>query len=131
MGEPLRVPGMGERPVSSVHRRADRSTDSYASLPYHLTVVRDGEEKARPWLASVEELAGCTSRGRTPEEALSGARAAMTRWIETALEDGREDPGPPGKRDSSRLVSLALAVNFVVVGLAGIVAIIVLVAAVR
>src|SRR5215207_4950679 len=94
MGEPLRVPGMGERPVSSVHRRADRSTDSYASLPYHLTVVRDGEEKARPWLASVEELAGCTSRGRTPEEALSGARAAMTRWIETALEDGREVPEP-------------------------------------
>jgi hypothetical protein len=41
------------------------------------------------------------------------------------------DPGPPGKRDSSRLVSLALAVNFVVVGLAGIVAIIVLVVAVR
>jgi len=211
MSEPLRVPGVGERPVSSVHRRADRTTDSYASLPYHLTVVRDGEEKGRPWLASVEELAGCTSRGRTPEEALSGVRAAMTSWIETALEEGREvpepksatshsgrlllrmprtlhaeltraseregvslnqfitdvlagavvwrsradaskaganstapiqtpgaeglttefDPAPSGRRDSGRLVSLALAINFVVVGLAGIIAIAVLVAAWR
>src|ERR687897_1652378 len=211
MGESLPLRGAAEPPMSTVRRRADHSVEDYAGLPYHLTVVRDGEDKAKPWAASVEELSGCTTRGRTPEEALNGVRAAMTGWIELALEEGREvpeprsatshsgrlllrmprtlhaeltrvseqegvslnqfitdvlaaavvwrsradagkaagnstapiqtpgaeglttelDPGPPAKRDSSRLVSLALAVNFVVVGLAGIVAIIVLVVAVR
>jgi antitoxin HicB len=193
--------------VSSVQRRAERSIDYYASLPYHLTVVRDGEDKAKPWTASVEELAGCTSRGRTPEEALNGVRTAMTRWIEDALEEEREIPEPksptshsgrlllrmprtlhaeltrasdregvslnqfitdvlaaavvwrsashppgtnstgpiqtpgaesltaelnaagPGRRDASRFVPLALAANFVVVGVAGIVAVVVLIAA--
>jgi antitoxin HicB len=194
--------------MSSIHRRAERSVD-YTSLPYHLTVVRDGEDKAKPWAASVEELAGCTSRGRTPEEALDALRTAMTSWIEVALEEGREIPEPrsatshsgrlllrmprtlhaeltraseregvslnqfitdvlaaavvwrsrpassppgtgstgpiqtpgaesltaelnpagPNRRESSRLVPVALAVNFVVVGVAGIVAIAVLVAA--
>jgi antitoxin HicB len=209
MGEPLRLPKAGDAPVSSVQRRADRSVDYYAGLPYHLTLVRDGEDKAKPWSASVEELAGCSSRGRTPEEALNGARAAMTGWIELALEEGRDIPepksatshsgrlllrmprtlhadltraseregvslnqfitdvlagavvwrsrpassgprasstgpiqtpgaesltaelnaAPPPRRDSSRLVPLALAANFVVVGVAGIVAILVLIAA--
>jgi antitoxin HicB len=209
MGEPLRLPEAAEREVSSVRRRADHSVDDYAGLPYHLTVVRDGEDKAKPWTASVEELAGCTGRGRTPEEALNAARAAMTAWIELALEEGREVPeprsatshsgrlllrmprtlhaeltraseregvslnqfitdvlaaavvwrsrpaadgraagssgpiqtpgaesltaelnaAPPPRRDSSRLVPVALAANFVVVGVAGIVAVVVLIAA--
>jgi antitoxin HicB len=208
MGEPLRLPDAAEPPMSSV-RRAEHSVDYYAGLPYHLTVVRDGADKAKPWSASVEELAGCTSRGRTPEEALNAVHAAMTRWIELALEEGREIPEPksptshsgrlllrmprtlhaeltrasdqegvslnqfitdvlagaviwrsrpasggpnagstgpiqtPGaesltaelnaapasRRDASRLVPLALAANFVVVGVAGIVAVVVLIAA--
>jgi predicted RNase H-like HicB family nuclease len=195
--------------MSTVRRRADHSVEDYAGLPYHLTVVRDGEDKAKPWTASVEELSGCTSRGRTPEEALNGVRAAMTGWIALALEEGREVPEPrsatsysgrlllrmprtlhaeltraseqegvslnqfitdvlaaavvwrsrlgsnnraagstgpiqtpgaesltaepsatpPSRRDLSRLVPLALAANFVVVGVAGIVAVIVLIAA--
>jgi predicted RNase H-like HicB family nuclease len=195
--------------MSSVRRRADHSVEDYAALPYHLTVVRDDEDKAKPWAASVEELAGCMSRGRTPEEALNGVRASMNAWIELALEEGREVPepksatshsgrlllrmprtlhaeltraseregvslnqfitdvlagavvwrsrpssnsrtagstgpiqtpgaesltaelsaAPPPRRDSSRLVPLALAANFVVVGVAGIVAVVVLIAA--
>jgi antitoxin HicB len=80
--------------VSSVRRPARSAVDGYLSLPYHLLLVRDGEEKAKPWAATVEELAGCTSRGKTPEEALSGVRAAMTGWIETALQESREVPEP-------------------------------------
>lgn len=80
--------------MSSVHRRAERSLEDYARLPYHLIVVRDGEEKSRPWTASVEEFAGCTSRGRTPEEALNGLHSAMTSWIEVALDEGRDVPEP-------------------------------------
>jgi antitoxin HicB len=208
MSEPLRLPAASDPPMSSVHPRAERSVD-YTSLPYHLTVVRDGEDKAKPWAASVEELAGCTSRGRTPEEALESVHTAMRGWIEVALEEGREIPEPrsatshsgrlllrmprtlhaeltraseregvslnqfitdvlaaavvwrsrpssspaggdsggpiqtPGaeslttelhpagvnRRESSRLVPVALAVNFIVVGVAGIVAIAVLLAA--
>jgi antitoxin HicB len=209
MGEPLRLPEAAAAPMSSVHRPAEQSVDYYAGLPYHVTVVRDAEDKAKPWTASVEELPGCTSRGRTPEEALNGARTAMTSWLELALEEGREipepksatshsgrlllrmprtlhaeltraseregvslnqfitdvlaaavvwrsrptsgapgarstgpiqtpgaesltaelDAAPPPRRDSSRLVPLALAANFVVVGVAGIVAVVVLIAA--
>jgi antitoxin HicB len=80
--------------VSSVRRPARGPVDGYLSLPYHLVVVRDGEEKGKPWAASVEELAGCTSRGKTSEEALNGIQAAMTAWIEVALQEGREIPEP-------------------------------------
>ena len=195
--------------MSSAHHRADQSAEHYAGLPYHLTVVREGEDKAKPWTATVEELPGCTSRGRTPEDALNGARTAMAGWIELALEEGREipepksatshsgrlllrmprtlhadltraseregvslnqfitdvlaaavvwrsrppssapggrstgpiqtpgaeslttdvDAAPPPRRDASRLVPVALAANFVIVGVAGVVAVIVLIAA--
>lgn len=183
------------------------AVERYAGLPYRLSVVRDGEDKGTPWTASVEELPGCTSRGKTSDEALSGVQEAMAEWIAVALKEGREIPEPrstashsgrlllrmprtlhgeltraaeresvslnqfitdtlasavawrvrspsapsgnssgpiqtpgaesltteptarPPKRDTSRLVTIALAANFVVVAIAGIVAIAVLVAA--
>lgn len=80
--------------MSSVRKPARSAVDQYLTLPYHLLLVRDGEEKGKPWCASVEELAGCTSRGKTSDDALNGVRAAMTAWIETALQEGREVPEP-------------------------------------
>jgi antitoxin HicB len=80
--------------MSSVEKPARASVEDYAGLPYHLTLVRDGEERGKPWTASVEELPGCTTRGRTSDEALNGVRSAMTAWIEVALEEGREIPEP-------------------------------------
>jgi antitoxin HicB len=85
---------VGQRLVSSVHKPAEGSVEQYLALPYHLMLVRDGEDKGRPWTASVEELAGCTSRGKTSDEALDGIEAAMATWIRTALEEGREVPEP-------------------------------------
>jgi antitoxin HicB len=79
--------------MSSVSKSAD-AVEQYTGLPYHLLVVRDGEDKGKPWVASVEELTGCTSRGKTPDEALSGVQAAMTSWIAAALQEGREVPEP-------------------------------------
>jgi predicted RNase H-like HicB family nuclease len=179
------------------------------ALPYRLLVVRDADDKGKPWTASVEELPGCTTRGRTAEEALSGIEAVMANWISVALAEGRDIPEPrpvdsysgrlllrmprtlhaeltraseregvslnqfitdalaaavlwrsgvevvrteeaaptisqaPGaegltaqpsgrrrsRRDGARLTNAALAANFVIVGLAGIIAIIVLIAA--
>lgn len=93
-GESLSPLAIGERLLSTVRKPAEGSPEQYASLPYHLMLVRDGEDKGKPWTASVEELPGCTSRGKTSEEALSGIEAAMTSWIASALEEGREIPEP-------------------------------------
>jgi antitoxin HicB len=196
-----------ERPMSQAQERTESSVERYIGLPYHLSVVHDAEDKGKPWTASVEEFPGCTSRGKTSDEALSGLKTAMAEWITVALKEGRDIPEPrsatshsgrlllrmprtlhaeltraaeresvslnqfitdtlasaiawrgrsdapggnstgpiqtPGaesltaspsaarssRRDSSRLFTLALAANFVVVAVAGIVAIIVLIAA--
>jgi antitoxin HicB len=92
-GEALPQIVAGDRRMSSVSKSAD-AVEQYIGLPYHLLVVRDGEDKGKPWTASVEELAGCTSRGKTPDEALNGVQAAMTSWIAAALQEGREVPEP-------------------------------------
>ena len=92
-GEALPQVVAGNRPMSSVSKSAD-AVEQYTGLPYHLLVVRDGEDKGKPWVASVEELAGCTSRGKTPDEALNGVQTAMSAWIATALQEGREVPEP-------------------------------------
>jgi antitoxin HicB len=200
-----RWPLPGELRMSQAPEWDESAVERYISLPYHLSVVRDGEEKGMPWTASVEEFPGCTSRGKTPDEALSGVQEAMAGWITAALKEGREVPEPrstsshsgrlllrmprtlhaeltraaeresvslnqfitdtlassvawrgrspsasgggpiqtpgaeslttepsasrPTRRDTSRLVTIALAANFVVVAVAGIVAIAVLLAA--
>jgi antitoxin HicB len=208
-GEALTQPSLGDRRLTGVRKRAGVTADDYTGLPYHLLVVRDGEDKGKPWTASVEELPGCTSQGKTSEEALGGIQSAMAKWIAVALEEGREIPEPrsatshsgrlllrmprtlhadltraseregvslnqfitdvlaaavvwragpqasrpgtttpinqapgaegltaePGarrrtKRSQTRVTTMALAANFVIVGVAGIVAIIVLIAAI-
>jgi antitoxin HicB len=93
---PLEV---GERVLSSVEKSAESSVERgtverYTSLPYHMLLVRDGDDKARPWTASIEELPGCTSRGKTAEEALSEIEAAKASWIATALSEDRDIPEP-------------------------------------
>jgi len=208
-GEALTQPSLGDRRLTGVRKRAGVTADDYTGLPYHLLVVRDGEDKGKPWTASVEELPGCTSQGKTSEEALGGIQSAMAKWIAVAVEEGREIPEPrsatshsgrlllrmprtlhadltraseregvslnqfitdvlaaavvwragpqasrpgtttpinqapgaegltaePGarrrtKRSQTRVTTMALAANFVIVGVAGIVAIIVLIAAI-
>lgn len=86
--------GLGDRFLSSVGKPAENAVERYLDLPYHLMVVRDGEDKGRPWVASAEELPGCTSRGKTSEEAMGGLQAAMESWISTALAEGRDVPEP-------------------------------------
>lgn len=80
--------------MSSVQEHHGGSVDDYLALPYHLMLVRDGDEKGKPWTASVEELPGCTSRGKTSDAALDGIQDAMAKWISLALEEGREIPEP-------------------------------------
>lgn len=80
--------------MSQAPERDESAVERFISLPYHLSVVRDGEEKGMPWTASVEEFPGCTSRGKAPDEALSGVQEAMASWITAALKEGREVPEP-------------------------------------
>jgi len=69
--------------------------EDYLDLPYHITLVHDrsvdGDEG---WVAEVQELGGCLSQGRTPDEAIARVKDAMLGWISVALEDGHEVPPP-------------------------------------
>jgi antitoxin HicB len=87
--------------MSQAREQVDSAVERYTGLPYRLSVVRDGEDKGTPWTASVEELPGCTSRGKTSDEALSGVREAMAEWIAVALKEGREIPEPKSKSSHS------------------------------
>jgi antitoxin HicB len=70
------------------------AVDRYVDLPYHITLVQDEDGAERGWVASPEELPGCSSRGETAEEALKGLREEMARWISSALREGRDIPEP-------------------------------------
>jgi len=74
--------------------RYSSAADRYLDLPYHLTLLQDGEDGAGKWVAAVEELPDCTSRGGTPEEAIAGLKDAMASWISDALKEGRDIPEP-------------------------------------
>jgi antitoxin HicB len=87
-------PSAGDLAMSSVRSADVSSVEEYAKLPYHVLLVRDAEEKGKPWSATVEELPGCTSHGKTSEEALRGIQEAMESWISAALAENRDVPVP-------------------------------------
>ena len=74
--------------------RTSSAVDRYVELPYHITLVQDGEEDGGKWVAAAEELPDCTSRGETAEEAIAGLKDAMAEWISAALREGRDIPEP-------------------------------------
>ena len=70
------------------------AVDRYVELPYHITLVQDGEKDGGKWIAAAEELPDCASRGDTAEEAIAGLKDAMATWIAAALREGRDIPEP-------------------------------------
>jgi antitoxin HicB len=79
-----------------------RTLEEYLDLPYAIVVVHDVDEDGNGgWVAEVEELPGCVSQGRTPEEALERVREAMRDWIAVALEDSVPIPEPRTTADFS------------------------------
>jgi antitoxin HicB len=74
--------------------RPSSAVDRYVDLPYHITLAQDGEESGGKWVAAAEELAGCTARGDSPEEAIARLKDAMAIWITSALHEGRDIPEP-------------------------------------
>jgi len=71
-----------------------RAVDRYVGLPYHISLVQDGDEDGGKWVAAAEELPDCASRGDTAEEAIAGLKDAMASWIAAALKEGRDIPEP-------------------------------------
>ena len=82
-------------------KRTSSAVDRYVQLPYHITLVQDGEEAGGKWIAAAEELPDCTSRGDTAEEALGGLKDAMAAWISAALKEGRDIPEPRSEASHS------------------------------
>jgi RNA polymerase sigma-B factor len=77
----------------------------YLELPYRVAVKSELEGEEQSWSATVVELAGCSARGATPDEAVKRLRPAMEAWLTEALAERREIPLPraasKGKPSSS------------------------------
>jgi antitoxin HicB len=80
--------------VKRVSGRYSSAVDRYVELPYHITLLQDGEENGGKWIAAAEELPECASRGETAEEAIASLKDAMAAWISAALREGRDIPEP-------------------------------------
>jgi RNA polymerase sigma-B factor len=74
--------------------QAARTVAEYLDLPYSVAVHADREGDQSRWTATVEELAGCSAQGRTPDEAVELLRGAMQSWLEAAVAQRREIPLP-------------------------------------
>jgi antitoxin HicB len=82
-----------------------KTIEEYADMSYHFVLTHDQDEGGRDgWVVEVEELPGCISQGRTPDEALKKIRDAMAGWMSVALEDGQEIPQPRAEDYSGRFV---------------------------
>jgi len=51
-------------------------------------------EDGSGYIATVPDLPGCMSDGKTPEEAVVNVQDAIACWIEAARENGRDVPKP-------------------------------------
>lgn len=74
----------------AIHPPEEAGEPPYAMVLSHTV---NGDDPG--WLATVEELPGCTAHGPTPEGAAAGARVAIEHWLREAAAEGREVP-PPG-----------------------------------
>jgi antitoxin HicB len=114
-GASLHFRAVGSRTRQRLHRTQGRpepsaedtvkTVDDYLKLPYEITIVRDDEDGKAGWLARVEEVPGCTTRARTPQESVTRVTRLLTQWIGEAIEEGRQVPEPkPGESHSGRLL---------------------------
>jgi antitoxin HicB len=61
---------------------------------YPVTIQPLRESDGGGFLASVPDLPGCMSDGKTPQEAFTNVQDAIVCWIEEAQELGRTIPDP-------------------------------------
>ena len=63
---------------------------------YEIIIFWSDEDAA--FVADVPELPGCMAHGSSHSDALNNAEQAISLWIETATELGRQVPQPKGRR---------------------------------
>ena len=80
----------------------------YLDRPYHIVLVRDGNDGDAGWAAQVEELPGCEARAQTADEAMQAIRDAMEAWISDALARHQEIPEPRGTSTHSGRLNLRM-----------------------
>jgi predicted HicB family RNase H-like nuclease len=80
---------------------ADELIRYYLAQPYRISVTHRDDDSAQPWVAAVEELAGCETRGASAEEAISRIPDALAKWVAGAQAAGREIPEPRDARQYS------------------------------
>ena len=66
----------------------------YMELPYNIVIRHIKDESGSYYFATVQELDGCMSDGKTLEEVYTNIQEAMEGWIETKLEAGFSVPKP-------------------------------------
>ena len=98
------APGNARRIVDAPGSQEILDVEHYLGLPYTVavqseTVALESEGKEPRWSATVDELPGCASQGRTPDEAVERLRGAMESWLSAALAQRREIP-LPGERSA-------------------------------
>ncbi|MDN7011942.1 type II toxin-antitoxin system HicB family antitoxin [Methanoculleus sp. FWC-SCC3] len=62
---------------------------------YAIEIFYSDEDEG--FIAVVPELPGCSAFGETEEEALAEVKVAISLWLDTAREEGREIPEPSGR----------------------------------
>lgn len=87
-----RQPASGDR---------EKTVDDYLKLPYQITLVREDDGGKASWVARVEEIPGCTTRARTPQEAASMVSRRLSDWIAEAIQEGRQIPEPKSAESHS------------------------------
>lgn len=68
-------------------------------------------EEDAGYVATVLELAGCSSFGETEEAALREVMTAIELWLETAKKEGREIPQPRGRELLRAIADEKIAVH--------------------
>ena len=62
---------------------------------YELVIYWSAEDGS--FVVEIPELPGCMSDGKSYDEAVRNAEVAISEWIDTAKELGRDIPKPKGK----------------------------------
>jgi antitoxin HicB len=70
---------------------------------YTIAIVKLDEEDGGGYYGFVPDLPGCGSDGETRDEALVNTAEALSEWLETQSERGRDIPAPGSAIDASVL----------------------------
>jgi RNA polymerase sigma-B factor len=105
-----RTQGGGRKGADAPASQETLDVEHYLGLPYTVAVQSEtaavqSEGKEPRWSATVDELPGCASQGRTPDEAVERLRGAMESWLSAALAQRREIPVPGDRTAKPRATS--------------------------